>query len=233
MYKSCANCQSELPEHAKYCVNCGQSTKSHRRPFLPFIREALHELLDIDGRLSLTIKTLLFKPGLASLEYDQGKRTKYTPPLRLYLVTSVVFFLIFSSFQHIYTQHSGSAESLTDLYSKAMFLLFPMFALFIKGFFQQSYYLSNLVFSLHVHSVGYLVLMVVGPMEAMEQNNGMLMVLQVPPVIYLTWYSLFAFKTMYQETWPKTIIKASGVFFMYMAALGVMFDVVLGQISPL
>ena len=40
---------------------------------------------------------LLFKPGLLTREFLAGKRVKYLPPLRLYLVLSVLFFLILGS----------------------------------------------------------------------------------------------------------------------------------------
>ena len=52
-----------------------------------------HELLDIDGRLVRTLKSMLLKLGLLSKEYCAGKRMKYTPPLRLYIVISFIFLL--------------------------------------------------------------------------------------------------------------------------------------------
>lgn len=224
---TCANCQAELPEDAKYCSDCGQSTKSTRLPFFPFIRDSFHELLDIDGRLSLTLKTLLSKPGHAAYEFEQGKRNKYTPPLRLYLVISVIFFLIFANFQHVYTGAEQHSESATTLYSRAMFVLFPMFALYLKAFYWNSYYLPNLVFSMHIHSVGYLVLMIISPLEALEDKGIVFLLLQVPPSLYFLWYFVQSFKTMFQESWPITIIKTTGVYVVYMGTLGLVFDVVL------
>jgi hypothetical protein len=45
-----------------------------------------------------TLYALLFKPGLLTREFLDGRRVRYLPPLRLYLVLSVVFFLIISNF---------------------------------------------------------------------------------------------------------------------------------------
>jgi hypothetical protein len=43
---------------------------------------------------------LLFKPGFLTREFLAGKRVRYLPPLRLYLVLSVLFFVIFGSVHH-------------------------------------------------------------------------------------------------------------------------------------
>ena len=229
MHLTCKNCQTTLTDNAKYCTNCGQSTKSNRQPFIPFVKEAMHELLDIDGRLSLTLKTLSMKPGLASYEYDQGMRAKYTPPLRLYLVISVIFFLLFSSFQQAFTGQEGYSASSIDLYSKAMFVLFPLFALYVKAVYPSSYLVSNIVFSLHIHSVGYLVLILMGPLEVLERQNLGFLALQAPLLLYLIWYFLKAFKTMYQASWFITAFKSLIVYLVYMATLGIVFDVVLSS----
>ncbi|TGD76237.1 DUF3667 domain-containing protein [Mangrovimicrobium sediminis] len=227
MHRTCKNCQTSLPTDANYCTKCGQSTKSTRQPFALFVKEALKELLDIDGRLSLTLKTLVTKPGLASYEYDQGMRAKYTPPLRLYLVISVIFFLLFSSFQQIFTGHTELSASSIDLYSRIMFVLFPMFALYIKVIYPGSYLVSNIVFSLHLHSVGYLILILIGPLEALERQHLTYLALQIPVLIYLLWYLLQAFKTMYRASWSVTAWKAALIFVIYMATLGLAFDVIL------
>lgn len=223
----CKNCQSELSPDAKFCSQCGQNTRDYHQSFPRFLSDGLHELLDIDGRLWLTIKTLLLKPGLASLEFDQGKRTKYTPPLRLYLVISVLFFLAFSSFQHVYSGESMGADSAADKYSRAMFVLFPLFAFYVKCFYWNSFYISNLVLSMHLHSIGYLALLLIGPFESIESRHTLFITLQAIPLFYLVWYFFNAFKTMYAQSWPVTILKTSAIYFIYMATFGVVFDVVL------
>lgn len=225
----CTNCQAKLPADANYCSSCGQNTDSYRRPFLELFRETIHELLDIDGRLSLTLKNLLLKPGLAAYEYSQGQRMKFTPPLRLYLVVSLVFFLAFSSFQHIYS-NGAATDSNTDHYAKAMFVLFPLFALYVTGLFRQSYFLHNLVFSIHMHCVAYLVMMIIAPLEAFESQSVAFLLLQLPPALYLLWYSFAALKTLFQLSWTMTLIKGGLVYFLYMGTLGVAFDVVLERL---
>ena len=183
----CKSCQAELTLNAKFCAQCGQDTKDYHQPLPQFLRDSLHELLDIDGRLWLTIRTLLLKPGVASLEFAQGMRTKYTPPLRLYLVISVLFLLAFSSFQHVYSGEDIAADSTTDKYSRAMFVLFPLFAFYVKCFFWNSYYMSNLVFSMHLHSIGYLAQLLIGPFESLERHHSRFLAIQAIPLLFLVW----------------------------------------------
>ena len=225
---ACANCQQPLAENANYCWNCGQSTKELRQPFWQFSRDSMHELLDIDGRLLLTIKTLLFKPGLASLEFAQGKMVKYTPPLRLYLVVSLLFFLVLGSFNTILPEGELRSQSTTETYSRIMFVLFPVFAIYVGVFFRRSYFLANLVFSMHLHTIAYLALLVIGSLEAMEQRSHLFVLLQVFPGAYFLWYVLTAFKTMFQESILSTMLKSGAIYFVYMATLGLVFDVILG-----
>ena len=74
---TCSNCETQLPEEAKYCLQCGQSTKSLRKPFVDFLKDSFWELLDIDGRLSLTVRTLLFKMELA-IDVDEIRPDRIT-----------------------------------------------------------------------------------------------------------------------------------------------------------
>jgi hypothetical protein len=139
----CINCQSNLVTDAKFCFCCGQSTDDFNRPFGQIVKEMLHEVLDIDNKLWLTLKTLITKPGTLTKEFSEGKRAKFTPPLRLYLVVSILFFVFFTGIYHVYGSTNSDTSSMGDYYAKAMFILFPVFALIIQLFFKQSLYIYN------------------------------------------------------------------------------------------
>jgi len=220
----CRNCQYSLVEKAPYCAYCGQSTADLNRPFLSVVKEAMHELLDIDNKLWLTLKTLIIKPGELTKEFSQGKRAKYTPPLRLYLVISIVFFILFTGIYEISGNSQNKSAPVGDYYAKAMFVLFPVFALLVQLFFKKSFYIYNLVFSMHIHSFTYLCLILIAPLEAFERTYPMLIILQPPLAIYLAWYIFTAFKSVFDLTWPSTIMKASAIYLIYMAVLGIVFD---------
>ena len=55
--------------------------------------ELLEDLFHTDHRVWRTLRPLLFAPGKLTLEYLRGKRVTYTPPFRLYIVLSLIFFL--------------------------------------------------------------------------------------------------------------------------------------------
>ncbi|SFD67926.1 DUF3667 domain-containing protein [Pseudoalteromonas denitrificans] len=228
---NCKNCQVKLQNDAKYCLSCGQSAASLNRPFLDVVKEMTHELLDIDGKLWLTLRTMLTKPGTLTHEFNQGKRVKYTPPLRLYLAISILFFIVFSKIYQVFDPDILLTESMLSYYSKAMFVLFPAFALIVQVFFRQTFYIGNLVFSMHLHSMAYIILMVIAPLEAMERSHVIFLLLQIPPILYMTWYVLRAFKVVYQQAWWLIIIKSMAIYMVYMALLGIVFDVVMQDIS--
>ncbi len=54
----------------------------------------LHDLSDLDSRIWRTLLALLLKPGKLTNEFIAGRRTFYLPPFRLYLVLSLIFFLL-------------------------------------------------------------------------------------------------------------------------------------------
>ncbi|MBC8375722.1 MAG: DUF3667 domain-containing protein [FCB group bacterium] len=53
----------------------------------------MEELLDVDSRVLRSLKLLFTKPGFLTSEYVKGRRVRYLPPVRIYLVASVLFFL--------------------------------------------------------------------------------------------------------------------------------------------
>lgn len=90
---ACANCGTPLS--GKYCGECGQRHHDHPvHDFWHFISEALEDLTHADSRLWQTLTALLFRPGFLTREFLEGRRVRYLPPVRLYLVVSLIFFII-------------------------------------------------------------------------------------------------------------------------------------------
>lgn len=63
---------------------------------LTLINEAFEDIFKVDSRARKTTWAMFFKPGFLSLEYFAGRRARYVPPLRLYIITSIAFFLLLS-----------------------------------------------------------------------------------------------------------------------------------------
>ncbi|HEY7377064.1 MAG TPA: DUF3667 domain-containing protein [Steroidobacteraceae bacterium] len=80
----------------------------------------LHDLVDLDSRVWRTLTALLLHPGRLTNEFITGRRTFYLPPLRLYLVLSLVYFIL-PSFKHETTAFNVGDDSkvvVTDLHSQ-------------------------------------------------------------------------------------------------------------------
>lgn len=91
----CPNCGAELD--GMYCHMCGQSARDMHRPFLTLIGSAIGDVFNLDGRIARTLPGLMFRPGHVTRAYLDGKRARYVPPFRLFLISSVLFFLILFS----------------------------------------------------------------------------------------------------------------------------------------
>lgn len=87
----CLNCGSPLT--AQFCAQCGQKNKDYSLTFKDLFSDFIEELLDVDSRVLKTLRLLFTSPGFLTAEYVVGRRVSYLPPVRLYLVASVLFFL--------------------------------------------------------------------------------------------------------------------------------------------
>ena len=90
--EACLNCGTTLS--GQYCGNCGQRARSRLISIWELIQEAFGDLLELDSRLWRTLIPLVVRPGQLTLDYLQGRRARFMPPFRTYLVLSIFFFLV-------------------------------------------------------------------------------------------------------------------------------------------
>lgn len=91
---TCLNCGAVLP--GRFCPDCGQRDQPIRQPAHVFIGESVSEYFGLDGRLWRSLGLLLFRPGVLTEAYLDGRRTRYLRPLRLYLTATLLFFFLLS-----------------------------------------------------------------------------------------------------------------------------------------
>ncbi len=91
-YESCLNCGTRL--RGQYCGNCGQRAASRLISVWELLKDAFGDLFELDSRLWRTLIPLTIRPGQLTRDYLRGRRARYMPPFRMYLVLSIVFFLI-------------------------------------------------------------------------------------------------------------------------------------------
>lgn len=91
---TCANCDAPLA--GPYCSQCGQHVHDSARTLGALLHDGWHVITHVDGRFWQTLATLALKPGKLTVEYFAARRARYLPPVRLYLVLSVLFFALAS-----------------------------------------------------------------------------------------------------------------------------------------
>lgn len=93
--KNCLNCDTHIV--GNYCHNCGQENIEPRESVWHLLTHFFNDITHFDGKFFTSIKVLVLKPGFLSKEYVIGKRASYLNPIRMYVFTSAIFFLIFFS----------------------------------------------------------------------------------------------------------------------------------------
>ena len=93
--KDCLNCGAIVQGH--YCQHCGQENIEPKETFWHMVTHFFYDITHFDGSFFVTLKDLLFKPGFLTKEYMKGRRKSYLHPIRMYVFTSAVFFLVFYS----------------------------------------------------------------------------------------------------------------------------------------
>lgn len=99
--KNCLNCNAQV--QGKYCHICGQENIEPKENAWHLVTHFFNDITHFDGKFFSTLKLLMTKPGYLSNEYLVGRRTSYLNPIRMYIFTSAIFFLIFFSTTHIDT----------------------------------------------------------------------------------------------------------------------------------
>ncbi|MBS1598794.1 MAG: DUF3667 domain-containing protein [Bacteroidetes bacterium] len=102
--KICLNCNAAL--HGLYCHVCGQENIEPKQSAWHLVSHFFYDVTHFDGKFFTTLKDLLIKPGFLSKEFISGRRISYLHPIRMYIFTSAIFFIVFFSIYNI--------KSLTD-----------------------------------------------------------------------------------------------------------------------
>ncbi len=89
--KQCPNCSTPLS--GAFCYQCGQKQKGADRYLWEILNEAFEGIFSWNSKAWLTTASMFFKPGFLTAEHFAGRRARYVSPLRLYIITSVGFFL--------------------------------------------------------------------------------------------------------------------------------------------
>ena len=231
----CSNCGAE--RQGAYCHHCGQSYTEHVAPLRDLWNQLVDAFFNWDNRLLTSLNVLFFQPGRLTLEYIAGRRIRFVSPLRLYLVTSILYLFVASligSQSFLFTDMfiEGASEPhmqrVMIWMPRAMFVLVPTFAMLIGWFFRKKkrFFVEHLYFVLHVHAVWYMLFLLDAffrPYVRETVETGMFTVLGVICTLLSfivrlgCWvYTYKALRVVYEESRGSTMLKTFAVVTLYL-----------------
>lgn len=197
------------------------------RPLHELLGDVMRETLDVDGRAARTLWTLFRYPGMLTAEFLAGRRQRYSPPLRLYLVISLIFFVVASwaarsgalldDGQAVAIEGAVQAQFLANELPHLMFVLLPVFALLLKLVFRGQVYFGHLIHALHLHCAAFVVLALILPLEG--ASNPLLIAAQLVIFGYLLTGFVISVRRVYDASWIEAIAKSGLVFMLYVATI--------------
>ena len=116
--KICLNCNASL--YGRFCHVCGQENLEPKESVWHLVNHFFNDITHFDGKFFTTVKLLLTKPGFLSTEYIIGRRVSYLNPVRMYVFTSAIFFLILFSLPNADKIMKVSEEPTTALKKKGI-----------------------------------------------------------------------------------------------------------------
>lgn len=107
----CANCGTAL--QGPFCHVCGQHGHNPLRSLRHGLEDVFESFWHLDGRIFRTLRDLL-RPGEVASRYLAGERVRYIPPLRLFVVMSLLTFFIGGLTLRVNGETPDGAQGNTD-----------------------------------------------------------------------------------------------------------------------
>jgi hypothetical protein len=114
----CRNCETEIEGH--YCHFCGQRYHDHKESFGELVYEFISDFVHFDSRFFRTALPLLFKPGKLTKSYIDGRQKSQFHPIRLYMFSSFLYFLLFFSFNKVENKRNEGMSTIPVADSNAV-----------------------------------------------------------------------------------------------------------------
>ena len=179
----CSNCGAQL--HGPFCHACGQKAVEADVRLHDLFHEAFHEFAHLDGKIFQTLKILVTKPGLLTVEFLNGRRARYLSPVRLYLTCSVLFFGLAAlapdvtrTVVRVTPSHAESGldpaalkqwqdaasarmgHAIVHTFPRVMFALMPTFGVLTWALYRKArpFYAAHLYYAIHFHALVFLLL---------------------------------------------------------------------------
>jgi hypothetical protein len=108
--KICLNCNAAVV--GRYCHVCGQENIEPKETVWSLISHFFYDITHYDGKFFSTTLYLITRPGFLPKEYIEGRRARYLHPIRMYVFSSALFFIIFYSIFHFNVNDGGEKDKI-------------------------------------------------------------------------------------------------------------------------
>lgn len=109
--KTCLNCGTQVM--GLFCHVCGQENVETKESFWSLTKHFVYDIIHFDGKFFHTLAAIFRRPGFVARRYTEGKRVSYLHPIRMYLFTSAIFFLVFFSIRKSGDESGSHSVQLT------------------------------------------------------------------------------------------------------------------------
>lgn len=92
---NCLNCGLVLDKKYNYCPQCGQENTNNKASVRVLVWDTILSYFSFDMMFGRSLLPFLFRPGYLTTAFLEGSRVGHIHPVRLYLLTNFLFFLIF------------------------------------------------------------------------------------------------------------------------------------------
>jgi len=245
---ACSNCGTPL--QGTFCYVCGQKAGHADVSLHDLAHEAFHEFVHLDGKILQTLRMLVTRPGLLTVEFLNGRRARYLSPLRLYLTCSLLFFglaalapdvtrsvvrvsrtpspgevpidpAVLKQWQEEASARMGHA--IVHDMPRVMFVLMPVFGVLTWALYRRArpYYAPHLYYAIHFHALLFLVLALAIPLLVIGGRVGPA-IARVAPIAILV-YHYIGLRRVFGGSRLQTAWKGTLIWAVYtMLVLGVM-----------
>lgn len=112
--QTCLNCDSPLPDAARFCPHCSQRADTGRLTLLDMARELMQRFVNVERGPLTFARALRLGPGVVAREYVAGRRRRHYGPFATLVVLAGVQALVLSlsGFQALSQEISGAPADL-------------------------------------------------------------------------------------------------------------------------
>lgn len=219
----CLNCGHESA--GDFCNMCGQAADVERYTFSSFLRELYNNIRKIDITATLaTAIALLRRPGDFVKEYLAGKRVGYINPIKFYFYAMIADVLVRGLLLWL-TGDQAFASPLTGItmYQIEGLLTTIFWGLLWKVFYRSSKFnviefaVCAIYFEAETNLVATTLMFITAPLR--NTMPYIPTVLTSVDLLLTAAYGVYFARQIFQEPWPKTIIKQTLLMILFIILL--------------